>query len=167
MRIDISADIPADLSDADDMLTRYGRWASDRDGRAKHRCGSAERAYRPEGRYGVDARRNPAPLVMPLPEAMACQRALSRVPDLERIVLVVLYIPKRLHPEAQLRMLRIPPKLSQDRHLRGLRMFWNIRKMLDVPAHHEPERAAQAPTISRPVITTVVRDVREFEETIP
>lgn len=166
MRINIAADIPADLADADEVLTRYGRWASDCDGRAKHRCGSAERAYRAEGRYGIESRRNPGPVIMPAAEAMACQRALARVADQERIVLAVLYVPKRLHPEAQLRMLRIPPKLSQERHLRGLRMFWNILKIMDGPARQAVDHLAPAPTMVRPTVTVALH-AREFEETIP
>ena len=127
----ISADIPADLADADEALTRYGRWAAGRGSR--NRCGSAEREYRPSGVEARERRRAPLPLQMPAAEAMACQRALARVPDQERVVLALLYVPRRQPPEQQLRLLRIPPVLSRDRHLRGLRMFWNIRKLMDAP----------------------------------
>ena len=61
-------------------------------------------------------------------EALACQRTLAKVPELERKVLTILYVPQRLPIEAQLRLAHIPPRLCQERHLRGLRMFDNIFK---------------------------------------
>lgn len=132
----ITADIPADLLDADDALTRYGRWARDRENRGR-RCGSAERDYdrradRSESLEAYLERRGQVPRGpgMTPAEAMVCQRALARVPDQQRVVLAVLYVPRRLPPEAQLRILRIPPYLCRDRHLRGLRMFDNLRKVL-------------------------------------
>lgn len=67
---------------------------------------------------------------MTLQDALICQRALARVPDRERVVLAVLYIPRRTPPEVQLRILRIPPQLSQQRHLLGLRIFNNMRRLL-------------------------------------
>jgi len=160
----ISADIPEDLAAADEALTRYGQWASDRH-RRRQRCGSAEREYRPGGWRNDEARRAPAPIRMTPAEAMVCQRALARVQDIDRVVLAILYVPRRLPPEAQLRLLRIPPRLSQERHLRGLRAFWNIRKIMDVPVSMAPAPAPPSPTMSRPHV--VVHDRREFEETIP
>lgn len=41
-------------------------------------------------------------------EALVAQRSLARVADRERVVLTVLYVPKRLPVAAQLRILRIP-----------------------------------------------------------
>jgi hypothetical protein len=116
----IAADIPFSLREADELLAKYGRWAKDR--RRLHRCGSAE------GRYVAppnDDDRQPSEVIMSMPDAMACQRALARVPQQERIVLAVLYIPKRIPAEIQLRRLGIPPRLSRERHLLGLRMWWN------------------------------------------
>ena len=128
-RTDIWAAFPESLADADEALTAYGRWAADRD-RGSRRCASAEGQYRGESWEAVESRRAPAPVSMLAADAMLCQRALIRVADRERIVLQVLYIPKRLPPEAQLRILRIPPQLCQVRHLAGLRMFDNLHKML-------------------------------------
>lgn len=34
-RLDIAADIPLDLAYADEALTRYGRWAADRESRRR------------------------------------------------------------------------------------------------------------------------------------
>lgn len=122
---DISAPIPDALRDADELLTRYGRWAMLRHGR--RRCGSAE------GRYAIppnDDDRTPREVIMPMLDALAVQRALSRVPDLQRIVLSVLYIPHRIPSHRQLQMLRIPPRLSRDRHITGLRMFANLHRVL-------------------------------------
>jgi|GEM_PF-2663152 hypothetical protein len=126
--MNIAADIPPGLADADEALTAYGRWAADRDSR--RRCGSAEGHYRPESWHALEDRRTPMGMGMTLQEALVCQRALARVADRERMVLSVLYIPRRLPPEAQLRLLRIPPQLSQQRHLAGLQIFDNWRRVL-------------------------------------
>lgn len=131
--LDLAAAIPPQLSEADDLLTRYGRWAtSGRSGAA--RCGSAEGHYRAESWQAVERRRAPLTIGMRLQEALTCQRALARVPEQERIVLTILYVPQRLPPEVQLRLLRIPPRLSQERHLRGLRMFDNLFAMATMRA---------------------------------
>lgn len=122
--LNITAEIPPRLKDADEALHLYGRWAMDRE-RRRH-CASAEGRYRiPPGE--VD--REPREVILPAPDAMAIHRALLRVPDKERIVLHILYVPKRQPPEMQLRLLRIPPQLSAQRHLDGLRMFANLWAM--------------------------------------
>lgn len=119
--MNIAADIPPSLAGADELLTAYGRWAADRD--TARRCGSAERMYRPEGWQAVEERRTPRALRMPLQQALVCQRALARVADVERAVLAILYVPRRMPPDQQLRLLRIPPQLSQQRHVAGLKQF--------------------------------------------
>ena len=116
----IAADIPLDLRTADELLTRFGRWAMHR--HRKQRCASAEGMYRTPPN---DDDRQPRELVMPAIDAMAVQRALAGVPDRERVVLEILYVPRRFPVQAQMRRLRIPPRLAQERHLLGLRMFWN------------------------------------------
>lgn len=121
--LDIAAEIPHGLRDADDLLYRYGRWAKDRI--RLRSCGSAERAYRPPPN---DLDREPKPVLMHIDLAMACQRALARVPERERVVLTVLYVPRRIPAEVQLRLMRIPPRLSKERHILGLRMFDNRMK---------------------------------------
>lgn len=128
-RMNIAADIPLDLADADEALTLYGRWAADRESR--RRCGSAEGHYRPESWHALEDRRTPLGTGLTLQDALICQRALARVPDRERVVLAVLYTPRRMPPEVQLRILRIPPQLSQQRHLLGLRIFNNMRRLLN------------------------------------
>ena len=126
MRQNLSADIPQNLQEADERLTRYGRWAMERDRR--HRCGSAEGRYRS---FQDDEDRAPKEVLQHIDEALACQRALAKVPELERAVLVILYVPKRLPIEAQLRLAQIPARLCRERHLQGLRMFENLlRKFL-------------------------------------
>ncbi len=124
--LNLSADIPPSLRDADDILTRYGRWAMHRD--ARRTCGSAEGAYKAPAN---DDDRKPREQLMPMLDALACQRALSRVPDVERTALTILYIPQHINGklvpvEKQCRLLRLPPRLMQDRHIRGLRMFANL-----------------------------------------
>ena len=126
----LSADIPERLRDADELLTRYGRWAMYRE--ARRRCGSAEGHYKPPPN---DDDRKPREQIMNLQTAMDCQRALARVPDVERTALTILYIPQhfngRLVPvEMQCRLLRLPPRLMQDRHLRGLTMFNNLLRVI-------------------------------------
>lgn len=119
-RRQIAADIPSDLAEADDLLMRFGRWAMDR--QRFHHCGSAEGHYRaPPG----DADREPREVLLPTADVVIVNRALLGVPDRERIILHVLYVPKRQSAQAQLRLMRVPPTLARDRHLRGLRFFWN------------------------------------------
>lgn len=116
-----AAEVPPSLAHADEVLVAYGRWAMDRNSRRQ--CGSAE------GRFKAppnDDDRQPAEVLMPTPDAMRAHRALQRVADKERIVLHILYVPHRMKPEMQLRLLNIPPRLCRDRHLAGLRMFDNL-----------------------------------------
>jgi len=54
---------------------------------------------------------------------------MARVPDLERVVLTILYVPQRLPVEQQLRVLRVPPRLCWERHQRGLQMFWTLWRL--------------------------------------
>lgn len=121
---DIAAEIPPSLRVADDLMHKYGRWCKDR--HRLHRCGSAERAYRsPQD----DQDREPKAVLMHTDLVTACQKAFQDVAYLERRVLDVLYIPKRIPVEVRLRQLRIPPRLSRERHLNGLRMFDNRFKV--------------------------------------
>ena len=123
----LHAEIPPQLYASDELLTRYGRWAVSRPQR-RH-CGSLEGLYRSPAN---DDDRQPRGIALPVLDAMAAQRALARVPDRERIVLAVLYVPQRLPPAAQFHMLRIPAALVRGRHLAGLRMFDNL---LQKPLH--------------------------------
>jgi hypothetical protein len=116
----IAAEIPHDLRDADELLHRYGRWAMDRF--KKQHCGSAEGKFRIPPN---DDDREPREILLKPDDVVAVNRALLAVPERERKVLMILYVPKRLPAEAQLRIARIPPSLSGDRHRDGLRMFWN------------------------------------------
>lgn len=130
---DIAADIPPSLRDADELLRRYGRWAMYR--YKKQHCASAE------GRYQTppnDDDRQPREILLSTPDAMVCQRALARVPDRERVVLAILYVPHRLPAEAQLRILRIPPRLSQERHIAGLRMFSDMHRVVTLAIPTQP-----------------------------
>ena len=113
------AELPSDLIPADITLRQYGRWAMDR--LKRRHCGSAEGRYRaPQD----DADRSPRESLMPPHDAMRAQRALQAVPEAYRLVLSILYVPKRHPVEAQLRKARIPPRLAQERHAAGVRMFW-------------------------------------------
>jgi hypothetical protein len=141
---DIAAEIPGDLNEADDLLHRFGRWAMHR--LTRRRCGSAEGAYRAKP---DEEDRAPREHLMHPTDAMRTQRALSKVPQKWRIVLEVLYVPKRagngkvIKPELMFRLMRIPPRLSRERHIEGLRQFNNIhRNML---AKSEPVVMMPAP----------------------
>lgn len=131
---DIAADIPENLVRADELLTRYGRWAvsSGRGGTPY----TVDRQFireadRRESLEAYQRRRETAlrELLLTVADAMRVQRALARVPDRERVVLAVLYVPKKIPPREQLRILRIPPRLSRERHLTGLRIFWNLHEI--------------------------------------
>ena len=134
----LTADIPADLAHADELLTAYGRWARDR--MKLHRCGSAEGRYipPPDETVDEDARREPRETLMPTPDALQVHRALIRVAEVEREILQILYVPQRMRIEQQLRLRRIPGRLCQERHLRGLRMFANLMKAHNVPVEEGP-----------------------------
>ena len=136
----IAAEIPHTLRDEDDLLRRYGRWAMDR--RRYRRCSSLEGQFRSPAN---DDDRQPRETLMTTPDALVVQRALARVAELERVVLTVLYVPKRIPVEVQLRRLRIPPELSRKRHLAGLRMFSNVYRMgmepLDITFRYWQDRA--------------------------
>lgn len=127
----IAADIPDDLADADELLQAFGRWAMFRIVRG--RCGSAEGAY--QAKPGEEARA-PREILMLNVDAMRVQKALSMLPTRLRIVLELLYVPRRqangrlARPEMMLRLLRIPPYLARDRHAEGLRMFRAIHGRL-------------------------------------
>ncbi len=121
MKVNLVQELPVGLRDADERLTRYGHWAKDR--AKRHCCGSAEGRYRSTQ---DDQDRQPPEVLQHIDEALACQRALARVPELERKVLTILYVPQRMSIEMQLRLAHIPARLCQERHLRGLRMFENL-----------------------------------------
>lgn len=121
MKYNLAANIPISLRDADERLNKYGRWAMDR--MRVHCCGSAEGRYRSNQN---DQDRAPKEVLLHIDDAMRCQRAFAKVPERERKVLSILYIPKRLPVEVQLRLARIPPRLCQESHLLGLRMFDNL-----------------------------------------
>jgi hypothetical protein len=139
-RHEITGEIPHDLRQADEILIRYGRAVMDR--HRKHHCASAE------GRYPIppnDDDREPREILMPAPDAALVQRALIGVPERERLVLQILYVPQRLPPEAQLRIKRIPAQLSAQRHIDGLRMFHNRHRAELLQSTPRTSRAAESP----------------------
>jgi hypothetical protein len=123
------AQIPAQLEQADAVLTQYGRWAAARSAKSGT-CGSVERAYCAPSR-NYEERRDPREALMPALEAVRAQRAFIAVPDLERAVLSVLYVPRRQPVEQQLRLLRVAPRQCRERHAAGLRMFHNLWLLAD------------------------------------
>ena len=113
-------ELPQDLQDADLMLKQYGRWAMDRFRPAK--CGSAEGNYKAAPN---DEDRLPRESIAGANEIVQINRALQAVPELERTVLMWLYVPSREPVQVKMRKAATPPKLMQERHLAGIHMFWN------------------------------------------
>lgn len=131
---DFAAVVPEPLREADEVLTAYGIWATKRRGRGGPDTLDRwfNRSADPSESLDAFIRRRehvPAPRVMSTPDALIAQRALARVADQERVVLAILYVPERLPPARQFLILRIPPQLSRTRHLAGLRMFDNLRRL--------------------------------------
>lgn len=122
--------VAPDLQWADDLLTRYGRWAAGRS-RGARTCGSAEGQYRAPAVADDDVRRAPAPVVLDTVAALTVQRTLIRVPDRERVVLHVLYVPRPEPIAAMLRSLQITPRDCRALHARGLRMFANLHAIVE------------------------------------
>lgn len=134
-----AADIPPELARADDLLARYGRWATSYG--ARKGAPTLDRMFireadRKESLEAWKRRREhvPADPLMATPDAMAVQRALASVADRERIVLTIIYIPRREPVHVQMAALRIPPQLAQIRHLSGLRMFKHLHDVVALPA---------------------------------
>lgn len=128
----IAADIPENLVRADELLTRYGRWAtSGGRGGAPYTLDRQfiRAADRRESLEAYERRREAKILLMPVAQAMVVQRVLAKVSDRPRVILTVLYIPKKVSPREQLRILRIPPRLSRERHLEGLREFSRLYEL--------------------------------------
>ena len=130
-----AADIPPELVRADDLLTQYGRWATSYG--ARNGAPTLDRMFireadRKESLEAYQRRRAhvPGEALMPTPDAMNVQRAMARVPDQERIVLTILYIPKRQPVHMQVVALRLTPSLCRIRHLSGLRMFRHLHDVV-------------------------------------
>lgn len=139
MHASFAADIPQELTGADDLLTRYGRWATSYG--ARKGAPTLDRMFireadRKESLEAYQRRRAhvPADPLMATDEALLAQRALARVADRERIVLTILYVPRRQPVHVQMRALRITPQLSQIRHLSGLRMFKHLYDVVALPS---------------------------------
>jgi hypothetical protein len=134
---DFAAYVPSEMQRADTLLTQYGRWATSY-GR-NSTPGTLDRMYireadRKESLEAFIRRRNyvPSEPLMPVLEALVVQRALQKVADRERIVLTILYVPRREPIPAQLRMLRITPSLCRMRHQQGLREFGHWHDVLSL-----------------------------------
>ena len=135
MSENFAADIPPELARADDLLTQYGRWATSYG--ARKGAPTLDRMFireadRKESLEAYNRRRAHVPglPLMPTPDALNVQRALARVPDQERVVLSVLYIPRRQPVHAQVAALRLTPSLCRIRHLSGLRMFQHLHDVV-------------------------------------
>jgi hypothetical protein len=113
-------EIPQDLSDADALLDKFGRWAQDR--YRKQRCASAEGLYKSPDHWEGE---EPMPAFMADFRAMHVHRALLQVPLRYRRILFAHYIPQRLPPDAQRRRMGIPMRMWDMDHVAGVRMFWN------------------------------------------
>lgn len=115
--LNLTCEITSDLVLADKMLEVYGRWAADRP--QIRTCGSAEGKYKsPQD----DIDRQPVSQVN-IDEMMACQKALAAVNEKERIVLTILYIPRKVPIQAQIRLYKLDQRVFPERHRSGLKQF--------------------------------------------
>lgn len=113
------ADLPQELMEADDVLTRYGRWA--RGGYSPGRCGSAEGMYRaPQD----DEDRRPQMPSMQKLEAEKVSEALQKLPLMTLLIIQWLYVDVG-GLQAKMRKYGIQPRHMRERHLEGVRIFWN------------------------------------------
>lgn len=115
--LNLTCEITDDLKDADKALEAYGRWAADRP--QIRTCGSAEGKYK-SPQDEID--RQPTTQHNP-DEMMACQRALAAVNEKERIVLTILYIPRKVPIQAQIRLYKLDQRVFPERHRSGLKQF--------------------------------------------
>lgn len=112
------AELPQELREADHILNSYGRWANRGGGGA--RCGSAEGMYRaPQD----DEDRQPREPLMPTLDAERCQKALCRLPMMTLLVIQWLYVDTS-GLQAKMRKHGIQPRHMRERHLEGVRLFW-------------------------------------------
>lgn len=83
----------------------------------------------PGGTAALEDRRAPADVGLTAFERLSAQRALARVPEAWRDVLIVLYLPQGRHPAALLRARCIAPRTCRERHVPALQMWWNLYLM--------------------------------------
>ena len=123
--LQLAAAVPPDLHAADEVLSKYGRWAAGLSSRART-CGSAEGDYRPGGEGAREARTTAFSSPLLQSQRLAAQRALTAIDTVQREVLVALYVPGRQPPIARLRMAGIDPRRINvpALHLQGLRAWW-------------------------------------------
>lgn len=117
-------DLPPELHEADDILTRYGRWA--RGGGSGARCGSAEGMYRaPQN----DEDRQPREPTMPQLDVERARIAMGLLPAMTLLIIQWLYVDTgNLH--AKMRKFDIKPRHMRERHLDGVTLFWHHWKRL-------------------------------------
>ncbi len=126
------ADLPTDLQDADEILRRYGRWAMDRF--RPQRCASAEGAYRPPQN---DDDRQPREVLMATADVDRARNALRGMLTVNRTVVLWLYVPDGESLYAKMRRCGVPPRVMRERHLAGVREFWNAWQRL-LPVCEKP-----------------------------
>ena len=119
------ADLPSELHEADDILTRYGRWA--RGGYSPARCGSAEGMYRaPQD----DEDRQPQEPSMSKLDADRVRKCLGELPMMTLTILQWLYVDIG-QLQAKMRRFGIQPQHMRERHLAGVMEFWWRWKSLE------------------------------------
>lgn len=131
-REQIYSDIPEELSEAEDLLCEYGRWARGGGG-GPAGCGSAERMYRSKQ---DDEDRRPSSVQPPRVRIDKINRALQQVPERWRLMLMWVYVSGPL--TVKLRAARIPARTARELHLEGVRMFWNNWKSVQRYENRQP-----------------------------
>jgi len=121
------AEVPEQLQPPHLVLERYAAWARSPSS-GGGRCGSAEGMYMATGGQALEARRAPLKQ-MDNEQAQQVRNALIMVDELHRRHLTVLYVQDR-RAVALLKQVRVPPQLSQVRHIEGLRRFWSAHQVV-------------------------------------
>lgn len=97
---DLSAPIPPELRDVDDLVRRFGAWSA----------GSGAKG----ATAGTDVQE--------------CQRVMYRLASPCRVALVLLYVPAREPIEARMRRLKLTPRTMRERQIAGLYALRNLMR---------------------------------------
>lgn len=98
---DLSAPIPPELREVEDLLRRFGVWAAGR------------------GTQGVTAG----------PDVHECRRVMYQLAAPWRAALELLYVPAREPIEARMRRLRLTPRMLRERQIAALYALRNLMRV--------------------------------------
>lgn len=130
---DIAAPIPENLLRADELLTRYGRWARTKSRGYKpvtveRQFDAAMDSHESLASWQERCSRVPRDVAMPVRIAVAVQNIVQKLPFHERIVLHALYVPKATPARVQLQIVGVSARNSRVLHISGLRRFDGVSR---------------------------------------